>query len=116
MWSALHFDDGSHTHAVAIPQLPGFGVGYVQRGGELAEITSVQTSEQVSTNGLIERDRIRSEPDGLDVEIEPLAFGALRLEAPDGRLSLFPRAMCNARAADGRAGVGWVEWNRVRRD
>jgi hypothetical protein len=116
MWSALHFDDGSHTHAVAIPQLPGFGVGYVQRGGELAEITSVQTSEQVSTNGLIERDRIRSEPDGLDVEIEPLAFGALRLEAPDGRLSLFPRAMCNARATDGRAGVGWVEWNRVRRD
>ena len=33
MWSALHLDDGTHTHAVAIPQLPGFGVGYVQRGG-----------------------------------------------------------------------------------
>src|SRR5437764_7572 len=48
----------------------------------------------------------------LTLQIEPLAFGPLRLEAPDGRISLFPRAMCRVRADDGRTGVAWVEWNR----
>ena len=113
MWSALHLQDGTHTHAVGIPQLPGFGVGYLQRDGELVEITSVQASEELGSNGLIQSARIRSEPDGLELEVEPVAFGPLRLEAPDGRLSLFPRAMCRVRTTDGRAGVGWVEWNRV---
>ncbi len=115
MWSALHLDDGTHTHAVGIPQMPGFGVGYVQKEGELVEITSVESSEEVAGNGLVTGAQIRSEPDGLGVEIEPTGFGALRLEAPDGRLSLFPRAMCNVRTADGRAGAGWIEWNRVQR-
>jgi len=116
MWSALHFSDGTHTHAVGIPQMPGFGVGYVQRDGRLVEITSVTATEVVAANGLIERARISSEPDELAVEVEPLAFGALRLEAPDGRVSLFPRAMCRVRAGDGRQGWGWVEWNRVQRE
>jgi hypothetical protein len=113
MWSGLHLDDGTHTHAVGIPQLPGFGVGYVQRDGQLTEITSVDADQELAPDGLIESARIRSEPDALELQIEPVAFGALRLEAPDGRLSLFPRAMCRVRADDGRAGVGWVEWNRV---
>src|SRR5205807_1429666 len=109
MWSALHLDDGTHTHAVAIPQMPGFGVGYVQKEGQLAELTSVQASEEVTADGLIARAEIVSEPGGLAVAVEPVAFGPLRLEAPDGRLSLFSRAVCRARAGDGRTGVGWVE-------
>ena len=113
MWSALHLDDGTHTHAVAIPQLPGFGVGYVQRGDSIAEITSVQATETVLEDGLIETARIVSRPVELDIEVEPLAFGPLRLTSPDGRVSLFPRAMCRVHTADGRAGTGWVEWNRV---
>ncbi len=113
MWSALHLDDGTHTHAVGLPQMPGYGVGYLQRDGEISEITAVTASEQDLANGLVERAQISSGPDALELEIEPLAFGALRLEAPDGRLSLFPRAMCRARCADGRSGSGWVEWNRV---
>jgi hypothetical protein len=116
MWSALHFDDGTHTHAVGIPQMPGFGVGYVQKGERISEITSVEATEDVNDNGLIDCARIVSGPGELEVEVEPLAFGALRLEAPDGRISLFPRAMCRVRAADGRAGTGWVEWNRVQRE
>ena len=59
--------------------------------------------------------RIVSGPDALELAVEPLAFGALRLEAPDGRLSLFPRAMCRVTSLDGRSGSGWVEWNRVQR-
>jgi hypothetical protein len=115
MWSALHLHDGSHTHAVGLPQMPGYGVGYVQRDGDLKEIDSVLTDELIGPDGLIERARIAIDPGGLALEVEPLAFGALRLEAPDGRLSLFPRAMCRVRAEDGRTGTGWVEWNRVQR-
>jgi hypothetical protein len=115
MWSALHLDDGTHTHAVGVPQMPGYGVGYLQRGGALSEIDSVTATEEVADDGLITCARIVSGPDELDVELQPLAFGALRLQAPDGRVSLFPRAMCRVRCADGRTGSGWVEWNRVQR-
>lgn len=113
MWSALHLDDGTHTHAVGLPQMPGYGVGYVQRDGELEEIDNVTTEPVVAPDGLTVSERIVSGPPPLELEIEPVAFGALRLEAPDGRLSLFPRAMCRARTPDGREGAGWVEWNRV---
>ncbi len=113
MWSALHLEDGTHTHAVGLPQMPGYGVGYIQRDGELTELDTVTASEQDGTNGLPEHAQIVSGPGELSLEIEPVAFGALRLEAPDGRLSLFPRAMCRVHAADGRAGSGWIEWNRV---
>jgi hypothetical protein len=115
MWSAAHFSDGTHTHAVGVPQMPGYGVGYVQKDGELVEITSVNASQEIADNGLIERARIVSQPDELELEVEPLAFGALRLEAPDGRVSLFPRAMCRVHRGDGTTGTGWVEWNRVQR-
>jgi len=113
MWSALHLEDGTHTHAVGVPQMPGYGVGYVQRGTQIGEIESLTTSVQDAGNGLPEHAQIVSGPDELSLEIEPVAFGALRLEAPDGRLSFFPRAMCRVHAADGRRGTGWIEWNRV---
>ena len=112
MWSALHLDDGTHTHAVSVPTHPDFGVGYVQRDGQLTELTNVNSSEQVADNGLITSGRIAMSPVDIEVDLEPLAFGAILLEAPDGRISHFPRAMCRVRATDGRLGLGWVEWNR----
>jgi hypothetical protein len=113
MWSALHLDDGTHTHAVGVPAMPGVGVGYVQRGGEVIEIESVTATERVADDGLIAEPRIVCGPPELDLEIEPVGWGALLLIAPDGRVSHFPRAMVRVSAADGRAGSGWVEWNRV---
>lgn len=116
MWCALHLDDGSHAHGVSVPDHPNFGVGYVQGGGELVEATTVDSSETVNADGLVESGRIAISPTGslpgFDVELEPLAHGALRLESSDGRLTHFPRAMCRLRAGDGRSGWGWVEWNR----
>jgi len=116
MWNGLHLTDGTHIHQVGVPQLPGYGVGYVQRGADLTEITSVHAREEVAPDGLITRARITAGPGEFELDIEPVAFGALRLEAPDGRLSLFPRAMCRVHTADGRVGSGWIEWNRVQRD
>jgi hypothetical protein len=115
MWSALHLDDGTHTHAVSVPTHPDFGVGYVQRNGELTELTNVNSTEQVAEDGLITSGRIAMSPVDTEVELEPLAFGVILLEAPDGRVSHFPRAMCRVRARDGRQGLGWVEWNRNQR-
>lgn len=112
MWSALHLDDGTRTHAVAVPQMPSFGVGYVQRDGELLEVSGVESSAEVGSNGLIESARIAMSPGGVAARVEPLAFGAILLESPDGRVSHFPRAMCRIETDDGRSGYGWVEWNR----
>ncbi len=37
---------------------------------------------------------------------------ALRFVAPDGRVTHLPRALARVRTADGRNGVGWIEWNQ----
>ncbi len=116
MWSALHFDDGTHTHAVAIPSYPASASATSSGAGRSPRSPRWMRARTLTGNGLIERARIVSGPDRLEVDVQPLGFGALRLEAPDGRVSLFPRAMCRVRAADGRTGTGWVEWNRVQRD
>jgi hypothetical protein len=77
--------------------------------GGVMELDTVTASERVGQDGLITRDEIQFGE--LPVDVEPLAFGPLSLEAPDGRISQFPRAMCRLTAADGRVGLGWVEWN-----
>jgi hypothetical protein len=113
MWSAGHLDDGTRFHGVEfrLPGAPALGVGYLQppQGG-LVELDSVAASEEVGADGLISTAEIAYGE--LTLQVQPLAFGALRLEAPDGRISQFPRAMCRVRAEDGRTGVAWVEWNR----
>jgi hypothetical protein len=115
MWNGLHLEDGTHTHAVAVPTMPGFGVGYAQKDGIVEEITSLTVTEEVAPDGLITSARITGAPAAVAMEVEPVAFGALLLTAPDGRTSHFPRAMCRVRTEDGRAGTGWIEWNRNQR-
>ena len=116
MWSAGHLDDGTRFHGVdfRLPDAPQIGVGYLQPpDGALVELDRVTASEDVGPEGLITAAEI-GYGDELALTVTPLAFGPLRLEAPDGRISEFPRAMCRVVAADGRAGVAWVEWNRNR--
>lgn len=113
MWCAGHLEDGTHFHAVEfrIPGAPSVGVGYLQPpAGGVMELDSVSASEQVGADGLITSAQIGL--GALTLEVEPVAFGPLRLEAPDGRISQFPRAMCRVSADDGRTGAAWVEWNR----
>ena len=115
MWSAGRLQDGTRFHAVVfrLPDTPPIGVGYLQpRKGELVELDSVTASEDVGPDGLITAARIGLGE--LELEVEPLAFGPLLLEAPDGRISEFPRAMCAVLDRGGRTGVAWVEWNRNR--
>lgn len=113
MWSAFHLEDGTRTHAVMVPDMPGgLAVGYAQRGDSLVEVQTGSCTETVGSDGLITMARVITSPDDLTLDVEPLAFGALRLVAPDGRITHFPRAMAKVRTTDGRAGIGWIEWNR----
>jgi hypothetical protein len=114
VWSAGALEDGTRLHAVQLrlASAPTIGVGYVQdAAGELLELERVAAFEDLGEDGLITGARLSLAPPGLDLEIEPLAFGPLRLVSGDGRVSHFPRAMCRIRCADGRRGLAWVEWN-----
>ena len=115
VWSAGHLDDGTRFHAVQIrmPDAPRIGVGYVQPpDGDLLELDAVRAEEEVGDDGLITSAHLGLDPVGLELDVAPLGWGPLRLTAPDGRTSSFPRAMCRVTAADGRAGWAWLEWNR----
>jgi Phosphotransferase enzyme family len=114
VWSAARLDDGERVHAVQVRLPDGLelGVGYVQpAGAEPRELEAVEASERVAANGLVESARVVLQPAGLSLDIEPFAFGPLRLVSPDGRETNFPRAMCRFRSHDGRTGSGWAEWN-----
>ncbi|MBI5105426.1 MAG: phosphotransferase [Solirubrobacterales bacterium] len=107
VWSAAHLTDGTRLHGVEfrLPGTPAIGLGYAQPPeGGVEELDVVRAREDVGDDGLIAGGRV--------LAVEPLAFGALRLVAPDGRVTSFPRAMCRFVGADGARGVGWVEWNR----
>ncbi len=112
MWSAGHLQDGTRFHGVEfrIPGSPRIGAGYLQPPeGGVEEISSVTSREQVAADGLVTHDAVAYGPLALDVR--PSAYGPLRLEATDGRVTWFVRAMCRVGAEDGRQGVGWFEWN-----
>jgi hypothetical protein len=115
MWSAGQLGDGTRLHGVEfrLPDAPPLGVGYLQPAeGGVDELDAVRAREEVTADGLIAAASV--DYGELAVDVQPLAFGPLRLEAPDGRVSFFPRAMCRLVCADGRTGLGWLEWNRNR--
>jgi hypothetical protein len=112
-WSALHLSDGTHWHTVSVPDRPGVSVGYRQRGAALTELTAVHSVAEPTADGLFGTTVLRVEPGASELRATPVAFGPIRLEGDDGRLAYFPRALCEVSTADGRTGVGWLEWNRV---
>lgn len=115
VWSALHLDDGTHLHGVDL-RIPGLGpvsVGYLQRDAEpVIETTTVTAEATFADNDLPTQTRIVYEPGPIDTTVTVLGHAPVRLVGPDGRVSQFPRAWVDVETADGRRGVGWVEWNR----
>jgi Ecdysteroid kinase-like family len=115
VWSALHLDDGVHLHGVdiRIPGAPPIGIGYVQSPGEpLVELQAVRARATFADNGLPLTTTLNLDPGGLTASIDIQGHAPVLLVADDGRVSRFPRAWATVRTADGRSGVGWVEWNR----
>ncbi|MET0701506.1 MAG: phosphotransferase [Mycobacterium sp.] len=115
VWSALHLDDGTHLHGVdmRIPGIPPFGIGYVQRdGAPLTELQGVTAREVFAPNELPVSTELTLTPGDIVATAEIVGHAPVRLTSPDGRISLFPRAWATVSTADGRSGVGWLEWNR----
>jgi hypothetical protein len=118
IWSALHLDDGTHLHGVniRIPGAPTFSVGYVQEADgphvNVTELQTVDSREAFGTNGLPLQATLIFEPGGIAADVDVRGHAPVRLTAADGRVSQFPRAWAAISTADGRTGVGWVEWNR----
>jgi hypothetical protein len=113
-WASARLDDGTRVHLtdVRIPGSP-VGFGYVQvPGGTVEAVSTATVREELGPFGMPTRAAARIEPPGLDLTIEPVAFGPLLLTASDGRTSRFPRALARFEAGDGRSGTGWVEWNQ----
>jgi hypothetical protein len=102
----VHFTD------VRIPGGP-IAFGYVQPGdGVVHTVETLEVTEDLGDHGLPTAARAFVEPGGLELEIEPIAFGPAMLVSPDGRTSRFPRAVARFVARDGRSGTGWIEWNQ----
>lgn len=116
VWNALHLDDGTHLHGVEvrIPGMPPVGIGYVQDDAGLTELQSVLAEAVFGPDDLPVSTTLRLQPTGLVATAEIIAHAPVRLESTDGRLSQFPRAWARITMADGRTGVGWLEWNRNR--
>ena len=89
----------------------GHGAGYVQRDGEVTDLSAVTATAATTADGLFGTTTVEIEPGGHVLRLTPVSFAPVRLTADDGRVSLFPRATCQVATADGRHGVGWVEWN-----
>lgn len=115
VWSALHLDDGTHLHGVdiRIPGAPPIGIGYVQReGAPLVELQTVQARETFGDNGLPLQTTLTLAPGDVTATVDVRGHAPVLLRSSDGRVSHFPRAWVDVTTADGRRGVGWVEWNR----
>ncbi|PJE16033.1 MAG: phosphotransferase [Mycobacterium sp.] len=113
MWTAFHLDDGTRVHAVTLPDHPGMAIGYIQSDGQvLEELTTGSSTAEPTADGLVTAAHMTLGSGPLEVDVQPLGFGALRMQAPDCRVSFFPRAMAMFRTGDGRSGVGWIEWNK----
>jgi hypothetical protein len=115
IWSALHLDDGTHLHGVniRIPGAPAFSIGYAQGAdGVVTELQTVESRESFDANGLPVEAALALNPGEFAAEIGLCGHAPVSLAAGDGRVSQFPRAWATVRTADGRSGVGWLEWNR----
>jgi hypothetical protein len=126
VWSALHLDDGTHLHGVdlRIPGMPPVSVGYIQPpDGPVIETASVTAEADVATDGLplsttltmhpgpLPAGRSEATRETMVATINIRGHAPVRLVSPDGRVSFFPRAWAAIETADGRTGVGWLEWN-----
>jgi hypothetical protein len=111
-WTSGRLNDGTAFHA-SKPLIEGvsFEPGFVVRtGGELSPIDGFSVETTHDDEGIALTATMRVGP--LSMAVTPLAHAPLALASADGRVSRFPRSLCRIKTDDGRAGVGWTEWNQ----
>ena len=110
-WSEGALADGTRFHGTH--SMPGWGdwsIGYVQAPGGAPEgdVNRYRTVPDFAADGMPARAHMTFP--GLDLEMTAVAHSPVLLVSPSGDVSRFPRSMVRYREADGRTGVGWVEY------
>lgn len=111
-WISAHLDDDTRMQTVELrfPGIPIAAVGYEQDKSGLTEIKAIDASYAIPAHRQPGTTSATMNPSGTRYDFEPIAYGNLRIESPDGRVCEFPRAMARVTAPDGRTGLGWLEW------
>jgi len=115
-WFSGRLDDGTRVHGADIRVMEGFRLafGYRQEGGRVVPIESdLRVEEDRGRNGMPTRATIQCPPADIDLVATPMDAGPLLLLDGTGGRAHFHRASCRYQAADGRTGLGWIEWNQV---
>ena len=112
-WCEGALEDGTRFHGThAMPGWGDWSIGYVQPpGGSPEGGYGIVSSETAFDDDGLPVTAQMSFP-GLELSVEAVAHSPVLLTSPDGDLSRFPRSMVRYREADGRAGVGWVEYGQ----
>ncbi|MCU1462221.1 MAG: hypothetical protein JWO37_2296 [Acidimicrobiales bacterium] len=110
-WTAGQMADGSAFHAVA-PTGSTLSPGFVLDPG-------ADQVREIDLDGGFRVDTVLGAEDlpvtatmslaGVTMDVAPVAHAPVLLEAPDGRISRFPRSLCRFTSTDS-TGVGWTEW------
>jgi hypothetical protein len=112
LWASGRLGDGTAFHGMQANI--GFAIGWpsfeVRPGGEVSHLTGFCAHTDFGPDYLPRQSRLRLP--GAPMTAVPLAFAPIAMTSPGGRVSHFPRALCQFTTDDGRAGYGWTEWNQ----
>jgi hypothetical protein len=110
-WTAGRLGDGTAFHAFRpLVDIP-FASGFVASPGEaLRTVDTFTVDTELGDEALPSSATMQL--DGLQLSVTPTGHAPVLLEAPDGRVSRFPRSLCRFEETGGarRAGWGWTEW------
>jgi hypothetical protein len=108
-WTAGRLGDGTAFHAFRpLIDIP-FASGFVAPAeGDVENVEQFTVETELGPEGLPSSAAMELGP--LRLLVTPTAHAPVALEAPDGRVSRFPRSLCRFESADGRSGFGWTEW------
>jgi hypothetical protein len=110
-WSALRMGSGLRLHGVRAVGMD-FGIGYVQGAGvEPTLVTDVEVEPLLGGDGIPTSASLTI--GGHALAVAPVAWAPIRLDAPDGRVTRFPRGLVGVEAPDGTTGAGWIEFAQV---
>ena len=114
-WTAGWLEDGTRFHGTTVrlgDDVVAYHPGYVQAPGGLpVGVDHTAAGADLGDAGLPRSATVVV--GDLRLDVTPVAFSPVLLEAGDGRVGRFPRALCRFHdPATGRAGVGWTEWNQ----
>lgn len=111
-WVSGRLQDGTRFHASIQHPEAGWAIGYTATPDGPVEPTVACRVDDASPGAHGFPAEMALTIGGLDLSVTPIGWAPILLTSEEGRISRFPRASVRVRAADGRVGVGWIEFNQ----